>query len=345
MVRLVLLILALVPLSGTAAEPVSVESIAAGYMGADSYCDAGKRGWRDDPGKPYTQELAFERCARRDGRFKYVETDKHSGATVNWSDAKQYYRYLEYGRRYQELSLDDSFLYGHYRDRSQTFPVFVFGLFSADPRDLIDSASRARYLQSYKLSNALSTPEYSVFERFDAYEKNGERLWVLNASRSIVKYEGLTGGDVVRFVEITSRELNRPLADADLWYDAPLSARFSLANNPMVFIVGLHIAAGIFGALVWGWLLARAPAIEDVLRKRGRLWRWVLWSFGGITIALAALAVLTAGGGGHPPAIVIVWVLGLWCAVGFGVMACFILASYPMELLFKAKRGGTSHGG
>ena len=335
-----LLTLALAPLSGAAAEPVSVESIAAGYFSSDSYCDAGKRGWRDDPAKPYTQVLAFERCARRDGRFKYVEKDERTGASAKWSDAKKYYRYLEYGRRYQELSFDDPYLLGLYRDRSQIFPVFVFELFSADPRHLVDSAERARYLQSYTASSALSTPQYSVFERSEAHANGGERLWVLNASKSIVRHERLSGGDVVRFVEITSREVNRPLADADLRYDAPLLARYSLSNDPMVFIVGLHIAAGVAGALVWGWLLARTRTVEDVLRKRGRLWRLMLRFFGGIAIVLAVLAALTPEGGGHPPAIAYVWAMGTWCAVAFGMTACFLLASYPLQLLFRAARSG-----
>ena len=71
--RLVLVALVLVPLSGVGEEPISIESIAAGYFSAISYCDAGKWGRRDEPGQRYTEEL-FERCARRDGRFKYVES-------------------------------------------------------------------------------------------------------------------------------------------------------------------------------------------------------------------------------------------------------------------------------
>lgn len=346
--RLVLLAAALVPLSSVAEEPISIESIAAGYFSSASYCDAGKRGRRDDPGRPYTEELSFERCARRDGRFKYVERRAHSGVSANWSDSKRYYRYLEHGRRYQELSFDDP--YGLYKDRSQIFPVFVFELFSADPRDLLDTAKRARHLQSYTASSALSTPQYSVFERFEALTSSEharrERIWVLNANRSIVKYEWLNDAGVLRFAEITSREVNRPLTDADLWYDAPLLARYSLSNNPAVFFTGLIVAAGLVGALFWGWLLSRTAAVEKVLRKRKFLWRLQLMSFGVVAIALGGLAALTWGDGGHPPFIVIVYGLGIWCAVAFGMTACFILASYPLELLFRVlgTRNGTGHG-
>ncbi len=350
--RLVLVALVLVPLSGVGEEPISIESIAAGYFSAISYCDAGKWGRRDEPGQRYTEEL-FERCARRDGRFKYVEKREQGAILVNWSDSKQYYRYLPHGRRYQELSFDDPFLFGHYRDRSQIFPVFVFKLFSADPRRLGDEAERARYLQSYAANSALSTPQYTVFERSETLTNSAnvkivwrERLWVLNANRSIVKFERLKDEDVLHFVEITSREVDRPLTDAELWYEAPLLARYSALNNLPVFITGLIVAASLLGVLFWGWLLARATATEEVLRKRKRLWRWHLISFGGVAIVLAALAALSAGGGGHPPAIVYVYVLGLWCAVAFGMTACFILASYPLELLFRVlgTRNRTGHG-
>jgi hypothetical protein len=339
--RSILAALALVPLSGMGEVPISIESIAAGYFSASSYCDAGKWGMRDEPGHRYTEEL-FERCAHRDGRFKYVEKREQGAITVNWSDSKQYYRYLPLGRRYQELSFDDPYLFGHYRDRTQIFPVFVFSLFSADPLRLGDKTERARYLQSFAVNSALSTPQYTVFESSTTLANSAnvnivwrERLWVLNANRSIVKFEQLKNEDVLRFVEITSREVDRPLTGADLWYDAPLLARYSASNNLPVFIGGLIIAASLLGALFWGWLLARATAIEEVLRKRKRLWRWQLISFGGVAIVLAALAALTAGGGGHPPAIVYVYVLGVWCVVAFGMTACFILASYPLELLFR----------
>ena len=87
-------------------------------------------------------------------------------------------------------------------------------------------------------------------------------------------------------------------------------------------------------------LLARAPSLEDVLRKRRRLWRLQLWSFAVALIVIAALAALTTTGrdSGHPPAIVLVYVLAAWCGVAFALTAFFTLTSYPMELLFRARR-------
>jgi hypothetical protein len=340
MPRIVLLILAFVPLWGMAAEPASLGSIATGYAAANTYCDAGKRGWRTDyrvPGMPeQTFEQTFERCARRDGRFKYVETDKYSGLTANWSDGRQHYRYFKHGRVYQERSLDDVTLDVQYRDRSQIFPAFVLGLFAADPRDLLEGVRRTRYFEFFTRNTALSTPEYSVFERADTY--GSDRILIRNADQSIARYERVRGDVVMRYVEITSRTLNRNLTDGDLRYDVPLYVRFSLSNNPKAFVAGLFVIAGLVGALVWGWAFACTDQIEYVTRKRWFLWRLQFWIFGVTGLLLAVLAAVSAGGSGHPPAIVYVFGMGIVAAVAFGLTACFTLASYPMQMWFKPER-------
>ena len=124
-----------------------------------------------------------------------------------------------------------------------------------------------------------------------------------------------------------------PLADAELRHDVPLLARYSLMNNPQVFMGGLVLAAGILGTAFWTLLLVLGM---NLATKRRRLWRAQAWAVGVIAVLLGVLAVLTAGGGGHPPAIVYVYVLGIWCAVVFGMSALFTLASYPVE--FVARR-------
>jgi hypothetical protein len=329
----VLLSLALLPLWSMAQEPLSVESVAAGYFGLQSYCDAGKRSWRDDPKRPYTQELAFTRCARADGRFKYVESEPRGGATAKWSDGKQVYRYLAWGRRYQELPFNDGSLYGFYEVRSEVFPVFVFELFSNDARSLVRKDQRASYLRSFTPDAARSTPEHTVFERMDPGARSGERLWIRNAGRKIVRHESLRDGGVVRLVEVGWLEVNRPLSDAELWHETPLLARYSLMNNPAVFMSGLVVAAGLLGTLFWALLVGLGISIAA---KRRRLWLAQAWGFGAIALLLGALALLTAGGGGgHPPAIVYVWVLAIWAGVAFAMSALFTLASYPVEFALK----------
>ncbi len=336
--RYLALLLALwFPLRGAGEEAISIEAVADGYFRSHSYCDAGKRGRRDIPGQQATQDLAFERCARRDGRFKSVDSDGFGGGETRWTDGRMYYRYLPYYRRYQEVSLDDPLTYDHYKNRAEIYPVFVFELFSADPRAFSDPAERARYLRSFVASPALSNAQYSVFERFDPSAKWGERLWVLNVDRSIARYEYIQEGVVMRFTEVTSRQVDRPLTDADLWYEAPLFARYSLMNNPMVFLSGLVVASGILGAVVWAWLLARAAAPDYVLSKRRLLWKLQLWVFGAIAIILGVLAALS-GPGGHPPAIAYIYGMGVWVAVAFAMTAAFLLASYPVDVFLKVLR-------
>jgi hypothetical protein len=335
--RLAFLILALAAGPAIAQEPPSVESVAAAYFGTQTYCDSGKQGWRDEPTHPFAQEFTFVRCAQRDGRFKQVETDARFGLVAKWSDGRQYYRYLEKGLRYQELPLDDPYTFGLYRDRGQIYPVFVFEPFSADPRRLVTAAERASYFKSYTINASLSSPQHTVFEQMDAKGSHGERLWVLNSDRSIFRHERLKNGGVVRYVDITSREVNRSLTDADLWYGAPFYARFSMSNNPAAFIAGLFVAVILLAALVWAWLFSRAASLDDVLRKRRKLWRVQMWAFIVTASGLAVLAVITAPGGGHPPAIVFVFVLAGFAAIAFGLAACFTLVSYPVQLLFKGR--------
>lgn len=323
------LALALAAPAARGQEPISIESIATRYFAAQSYCDAGKIGWRDDAKLPYVEVFAFERCARRDGRFEYVQHHEQAGETVLWSDARKYYRYLEHGRRYQELPLRDAYLADWYRNAPDIYPVFVFELFSSEPRRLADPAERARYLQSYALNASLSSADVSVFERSGA-----ERLWVLNAARSIIRHERLREGGVVQFVEIASQSLDRPLSDADLWYDAPFSARYSAANNLPAFVAALLVGATLAGGIVWGWAFARARSFERVLSARRLLWRAQLAFFGVMAPLLGALAAF-APGRGHSPLIAYVYAIGVWSAVAFGALACFTLASYPVERWLK----------
>jgi hypothetical protein len=326
------LLLALAP--AQAQDTLSLEAVANRYFALSSYCDSGRRSWRDNARQPFIQELGFRRCARADGRFKSVETDPRTrSAEIKWADERRIYRYLEWGRRYQELPFNDASLFGYYEVRSEIFPVFVFEAFSSDARRLVRKDERARYFSSFSRNAALSTPEYIVFERMDPGGRSGERLWVRHADRSIFRHESLRDGGVVRLVEVTAFELNRPLSDAELRHNVPLLARYSLMNNPAVFMAGLVGCAGIVGAAFWVLL---AVLGMDIAAKRRRLWRAQAWAFGAVALLLGVLAALTAGGGGHPPAIVYVYVLGVWCAVVFAMAALFTLASYPVQ--FAARR-------
>jgi hypothetical protein len=342
-----LLALALAATRALALEPMSIESSAAGYFGAETYCETGKWGMRHDPKHGFT-EIAFSRCAHRDGRFKAVEFVDRPLKEVIWSDSKKYYRHSEGANFYHEYPLDDVFLSTFPGNRSELYPLYLSRLFNQYSPNAPDRTS-TRYLQTYKANSTLSTAQYSVFERFDdENHKNSERLWVRNADRSIVRYEGLRDGALLHFAEITALEVNRPLTDAELSHHVPLFVRYSLQNNPGVFIAGLFVAAGFAGAFLWGWWFARATSLEEVVRKRGRLWRVQFRIFGGTAIALGVLALLSiiVPGKGHPPAIVFVFVLAIWFAVAFALTTFFTLMSYPMQLLVsRVARGAARHGG
>ncbi|MBI3043713.1 MAG: hypothetical protein HYY78_12915 [Betaproteobacteria bacterium] len=339
--RLATLIFALVALPAIAAEPVSFEPIAARYLGAETYCETGKWGMRDAPEFGYTQ-VSFARCAHSDGRFKLIEFADRPLKVITWARAGQYYRYFESGRHYGEYSPDDPIFYSSpYGRRGETYPAFLSRMFPWRTVSPAERSEPARHLDAYQVNPALSTPQHTVYERLaDAPRKEAERVWVLNRDQSIVRWEGLRDGVVLRFVEIASQEANRPLADEDLSHDVPLFARFSLQNSPAVFITGLFVAVGVTGMLFWAWIFRRASSPEDVVRGRRRLWRVQFWTFGGIAVLLAGLAVLTLIGrdSGHPPAIVIVIVMAVWCAVAFALMACFTLTSYPAQWLFGGVR-------
>jgi hypothetical protein len=301
---------------------------------------------RDDPKHGFTQ-TAFSRCVHQDGRFKSVDHVDRPRKEVIWSDSRKYYRHSEYANYYQEYAPDDPFFLMLPGNRSELYPIYLSRLFSRYSAS-IPSRTSTSYLQSYKVSSALSTPQHSVFERFDdESHRSSERLWVRNADKTIVRYEGLRDGAVLHFADITSQETNRRLTDAELSHDVPVFVRYSLQNNPGVFIFGLFVVTAFAGALLWAWLFSRAASLEDVVRKRRRLWRLQFWSFGAIAIGLAALAVLAVivPGAGHPPAIVFVFVLAIWCAGAFALTACFMLMSYPVELLLSTiAREADRHG-
>jgi hypothetical protein len=339
MQRIAALLTALAPCLVLAQAPESLGPVAERYLGAGTYCETGKWGMRDLPAQGYT-EVSFSRCAHSDGRFKLTEFADRPQKLIIWADGKKHYRYSESARVYQEYPVDQPYINSPYGARGEVYPAFLSGMFpwrASGPSDATGSAPR---LEAFRASSALSTPQHTVYERHaDERRGTGERVWVLNRDRSIVRWEGLQGGEVHRFVEIASQKINPALDDEDFSHAVPLSVRYSLQNSPRVFITGLFAASALAGMLFWLWLFARAANVEDITGKRRKLWRFQLWTFGAAAAALAGLAVLTSIGRdtGHPPAIVLVFVLAIWCAVIFGLVALFTLTSYPVQWLFERR--------
>ncbi len=322
--------------------PPTLQAIAEEYLRLETYCDSGKHAERYDPAQPYEEEYAFKRCATRDGRFKYVDGNARIGDRAKWSDGVRYYRYLQYGARYQALPLDHSITFGLYKDRSQTFAVFVFEPFSRDPRAFRQPDERARHLASFAFSE--STPQHWVFERSEPgltllgkRTTWRERIWVSKADRRIVRWAALEDGGEVRFTEVASRAEGRPLTQADLWYEAPLAARVSPGNNLPAFLAILFAATAILGLIFWTIVFAVAEARESILAWRRLLWKVQRWALAAAGVVLGALALLSLGGSGHPPAIFLVFALAAWVAIAFAVVACFTLASYAAQVLARKK--------
>jgi hypothetical protein len=336
MQRLAGILFALAPWLAFAQTPASLETVAKRYHGAETYCERGKWGMRDSPAHGYTQ-IPFARCARRDGRFKLTEYPDTTHRMVSWTDGAKFYRYGEGAGVYQEYPADQPYFSFAYAARGELYPGFLSPLFPWRPAMPGGDEPLAR-LEAFQASGALSNTHHTVYERYvGAQRGTGERVWVLSKDQSIVRWEGLQGGEVIRFVEIASQEINPALADDDLSYAVPLFTRFSLQNNPKVFVAGLFIACALAGMLFWSWLLARAGDIE---RTRRRLWRFQLWTFGVGAVVLAALAILASIGRdtGHPPAILLVFVLAIWCAGLFGLTALFTLTSYPARWLLERRQ-------
>jgi hypothetical protein len=342
---LALFAFALLPIGTLAQEPVSLESIASGHFGKETYCESGK--WGTHHPTYGFRGVPFSRCAHSDGRFKVVQYMDQPNQDVLWSDGGKFYRHAPAANYYQESRLDDAFMLSFPTNRSELYPIYlsrVYNQYSANgpPRATKD------YFQSYKASAALSTPQHSVFERHDdGNHGHSERLWVRNADRMIVRYEGLRNGVVQDVAEITSQVLDRPLTDADLSHEVPLLTRYSLKNDPRVFIAGLFGAAGLVGALVWGRLFSRAASLEDFARTRRRLWRVQFWISGVVAIVLAALGALAAvSHGASDSGLVLVFFLSIACAIGFALAVCFTLVSYPVEwLLTRGARRGKRQAG
>lgn len=322
------------PLLAVASEATSIEPFVARYLKAHTYCETGKWGIRTDAKQGYA-ETAFRGCAHQDGRFKFVEHIDRDRQVYNWSDGRKFYRHSEYGDFYKELALGALEFTPSWTYRPEAQPAMHSLLFVwiAPPRGF----------DSFKVASALATPQHTAFERI-TQPREALRFWVSNKDGSIVRYERLLDGAVMVYVDIASQQINLPIADADLTHAPPLLTRYSLGNNLPVFIVGLLGIAALAGALVWTWIFARAEYLADVAAGRQRLWKIQVWALVAAVVILGALAALTASGhdSGHPPAIVLVWILGFWAAIAFALAACFTLTSYLVELIFRRRRAASA---
>ena len=318
-----------------AAEPVPLESLAAPLLQAQTYCESGKFGFSTGSNDPLPQHH-YRVCAHRDGRYKYVESPGQASQIVTWSDGRTLHRYVEYSRNYQQRELAARGADEFYDKPQEKTPALHSRVLRQATRggaglDLLGS------LRGYRVDAELSDARQTVYERRSDDQRGSERIRVATADGAIVRHESLYGGIVRGYVEIATRQVDPPLADADLAHQVPLLSRYSLQNNAPVFISGLFVLAALAGLAFWVRRFARAEHPYDVISGRRRLWRLFAWALGGVAGLLGLLAALTWGGSGHPPAIAYVIVMGVIAAIGFGLVACFLLLSYVAQAFSRGR--------
>ena len=329
--RFVALLFAALAAATQAGEPPSLESLAAPLLRAQTYCESGKFGANTMPNEPLP-EHRYRVCAHRDGRFKYVESPGQTSQIVMWSDGRTLHRYVEYSRDYQQRDLAASGVDHFYDKPQQAVPVLHSRLFRMATRSGA-GLDLAGSLRGYQVNPELSDARQTVYERPEGDRRGSARIRVAAADGAIVRYESLWDGAMRSYVEIAKREVDQPLADTDLSYEVPPLARYSLRNDKPVFFGGLFVLTALVGLAFWAWRFARAEHWYDVVVLRRRLWRIFAWAFASVAAVLGALAALSWDSPGHPPAIVFVIALAGLAAVGFALIACFLLSSYLAQML------------
>lgn len=329
--RFVALLFALVAAAAQGAEPKSLESLVAPLLQAQTYCETGKFGASSGPNDPLPQNR-YQLCAHRDGRFKYVENPGEPSQITTWFDGRRtVHRYVEYSRDYQQRDIEARGADHFYDKPREAAPAMHSRILRQVTRngggqDLLAS------LRDYKFNSELSDARQAVYERRN-YDPRGATRIRVAADGELVRYEGLYDGVLRGYTEVTARRVGQPLSDADLTHDVPPTARYSPRNDQPVFFGGLLVLIALAGVAFWAWRFRAAEHWYDVVTLRRRLWKIFGWSFAAAAALLALLAVLTWGGSGHPPAIAYVMVLAVLAGIGFGLVACFLLASYAGQAL------------
>jgi hypothetical protein len=314
----------------SAQAPAPLDSLAAPLLKARTYCETGKWGATIDAN--FSTEARYRICASSDGRFKYVENPEEPTQLVIWSDGRILHRYVEYGGGYQEYELSDRNAGYSYHKPEERTPALHSRLLREATRgaaglDLLAS------LRDYRVSGELSDAQRVAYEFQSSDQRSSERIYVAAADGAFVRHERWYNGIRRGYVEVATREIDRPLSDSDISHQVPLLTRYSSRNNPAAFVAGLFILSAIAGLAFWTWMFFRSGDPESVVGLRRHLWRYFMYALASVAALLGLLAIATWGGSGHPPAIVYVLLMAVLAAIAFGLMAVFLLASYAGQVV------------
>ena len=324
-------------------EAEALPDLIATYTALSTYCDKGTA----------SGELAesFQRCAQRDGRFKVESRIENYSRnfSFNWSDGKVFYAYGGYydtGSQRTSYYLERPLSHEYLVPKDEVFPLLVLQKIFAVGGTLDEIR------QTYRLFSRnpeLSDRQFIVLDQIEAFPQSDpsisvvrtRRLWVARRDGLIRKYEELRSNvpeNLARtVVALDYVNTARSPSQEELWYTAPLAARYSLGNHPAI-VTG--VLAGVTFAIGCALWLSVGLRISSgvVQRVRRRLWKVYKVIVAVLLGLLILMAVVASGGSGHPPPIVYVLVAAGYSAIGLLLAACLIFSSYFTDSLAQYMR-------
>jgi len=327
-------ILTLAP-AAVAQETLRPPDLISAYLGLTSYCDKGTYSE-----KIFTTERSesFERCALRDGRFKdtTIVNDSWRPFSIRWSDGETLFRHdghFDAGAQQTTWYAEEPLAHEYSAPIGEISLVLILSRFLPRDRRLTSWNEVTRMLNLYSPNLTLSDSQYFILERRETHTLAGDvtthRLWVSRQDGLIRKVEHLHPNSMT-VVVLDSVDTATTPSREQLSHSAPLTTRYSLTkgNRPFVAIVAQCLLAATIGFVVWLAIgLTTAPGFIE--RVRPRLWKWYKLVVALLSVCLFVLALVALPlNGGHPPAIVGVYVVAVYAAIALLVAACFIGISY-----------------
>lgn len=319
------LVLALLASATTVADATVAERVLTAYSALNSYCDTVTM---------QDSQLVLEkrRCYTRDGRYKHSEQlerpirQRH----VQWGDTV-------YAHRWHTDDGGNTIHYSEEPTRDWHAGGLPEGLttraLSAFLRGTGTEAQARNILHSMEVvENGVETTVLQRSHKSPVGTDVVNRIWVRHADGLVVRAEETWNGGVAWSASLVEARANPSLSQADLAETAPFFQRYGWKTRPRAFASGLAVTAFVMGLVV------------SIAWRRTRNWPriWLVYAKGvGTTVvSLAVLALLSLSGSGHPPAIILTMILGVFAALAALTLAALMLG---MQLGDRGKQLGSDH--